>query len=125
MAQKMTKRMYFTELAELVESGNAENKDELLEFINHEIEMLDSKSSKKTPTKTQKENVEVKATIVNALAACDKPITITELMATNAEIGTKYSNQKLSALLKQLVDSGEVEKTIVKKRAYFAVVKAE
>lgn len=33
----------------------------------------------------------------------------------------QYSNQKLSALLKQMVDNGEVVRTMDKKKAYFEV----
>jgi len=32
-----------------------------------------------------------------------------------------YSNQKLSALLKQLVESNQVVKTVDKKKSYFTV----
>ena len=34
---------------------------------------------------------------------------------------SEYSNQKLSALVKQLVDNGEILKTVDKKKSYFEV----
>ena len=119
MAERKFKRDYFAELKELAE--DAERTD-LVEFINHEIELLSAKSSTKTPTKTQKENEGIKENILNALGNYEHPVTISTLMAENAEFAD-YSNQKMSALLKQLSDGGLVVKTMDKKRAYFAIAR--
>ena len=50
-----------------------------------------------------------------------KFVTITELQEQNEEMAN-YSNQKLSALLKQLVDSNVVARQVDKKKAYFKLV---
>ena len=113
--KKMTKKEYFGVLLEMVE-GNVE----LTNFINHEIELLDRKASKGTQTKTQKENEAIKEKIVNTLTKIARPVTITELQNASEEMA-EYSNQKLSALLKQLVDNKEIIKTIDKKKSYFSV----
>lgn len=110
-----TKRDFYNELKGIVE-GNVE----LTNFINHEIELLDRKHSKTSQTKTQKENELIKESIVKVLTEIDRPVTITELQNESAEMEV-YSNQKLSALLKQLVQSGIVTKTIDKKKSYFSV----
>lgn len=93
---------------------------DVINFVNHEIELLDRKHSKTSQTKTQKENELIKESIVKALTEIDRPVTITELQNESAEMEV-YSNQKLSALLKQLVQSGIVAKTIDKKKSYFSV----
>lgn len=93
---------------------------DVINFVNHEIELLDRKHSKTSQTKTQKENELIKESIVKVLTEIDRPVTITELQNESAEIEV-YSNQKLSALLKQLVQSGIVTKTIDKKKSYFSV----
>lgn len=93
---------------------------DVINFVNHEIELLDRKHSKTSQTKTQKENELIKESIVKALTEIDRPVTITELQNESAEMEV-YSNQKLSALLKQLVQSGIVTKTIDKKKSYFSV----
>ena len=93
---------------------------DVINFVNHEIELLDRKHSKTSQTKTQKENELIKESIVKVLTEIDKPVTITELQNESAEMEV-YSNQKLSALLKQLVQSGIVTKTIDKKKSYFSV----
>lgn len=93
---------------------------DVINFVNHEIELLDRKHSKTSQTKTQKENELIKESIIKALTEIDRPVTITELQNESAEMAN-YSNQKLSALLKQLVQSGIVTKTIDKKKSYFSV----
>lgn len=93
---------------------------DVINFVNHEIELLDRKHSKTSQTKTQKENELIKESIVKALTEIDRPVTITELQNESAEMEV-YSNQKLSALLKQLVQGGIVAKTIDKKKSYFSV----
>ena len=120
MEKKMTKKEWFAVLASVVEASEMENKIETLAFINHEVELLEKKSAKSGQTKTQKENVEVMKKIKSALGEVGKAVTITELQAASAEMA-EYSNQKLSALLKKLVESGEVVKTTEKKKAYFSL----
>lgn len=90
----------------------------LVEFINNEIELLNKKSSKNTLTKTQVENEKLKEKILATLVELDKYATITEIQEANIELA-ELSNQKISALLKQLVDTNIVEKMIDKKKAYF------
>ena len=90
----------------------------LVEFINNEIELLNKKSSKNTLTKTQVENEKLKEIIIATLVELNKYATITEIQNANIELAD-LSNQKISALLKQLVDTNVVEKMIDKKKAYF------
>ena len=120
MEKKMTKKEWFAVLASVVKASEMENKTEALAFINHEVELLEKKSVKRGQTETQKENVEVMEKIKSALGEVGKAVTITELQAASAEMA-EYSNQKLSALLKKLVESGEVVKTTEKKKSYFSL----
>lgn len=115
---KMTKKDYFKVLKEIVK-GN-EREVELVAFIDHEIELLAKKSAKSGMTATQKANAEIMEKIVNALAVMNKPVTVTELQKGFAELDA-LSNQKMSALLKKLVDEGRVVKTIDKKKSLFSL----
>lgn len=114
MANKKTKREFFGEIKEIVK-GNAE----LVAFIDHELELLDKKTSAKS-TKVNTEQVELMDKIVNALNEIGRSVTISELQKENAEMA-KYSNQKLSAMLKKLVDNKQVTKIVDKKKSYFMV----
>ena len=119
--KKMTKKETINLLIDVL-MGNKEVEDMqiFVDFLVHERELLEKKSSNSGQTKTQKENELVKEKIVNALRVIGKFVTITELQSANAEMG-EFSNQKLSALLKKLVDSNQVVKTIDKKKSYFSV----
>lgn len=113
--KKMTKKDYFKELKEIVmELGRMD----LVEFITHEEELLNKKSSKNTPTKTQVENEFIKEKVVATLVELNKFVTISELQGANPELAD-YSNQKISALLKQLVEDNKVLRQVDKKKAYF------
>ena len=116
MANKKTKREFFGEIKEIVK-GNAE----LVAFIDHELELLDKKTSAKS-TKVNTEQVELMEKIVNALNEIGRSVTISELQKENAEMA-EYSNQKLSAMLKKLVDNKQVTKMVDKKKSYFMVAK--
>lgn len=121
MAEKrITKREYFAMVAGIVEQANPENKADILAFINHEVELLDKKSAKSGQTKTQKENVGIMETISAVLADMGKPVTITEMMKD--ERLSAYSNQKLSALVRQMPN---VVKTTEKKKSYFSLATDE
>lgn len=113
--KKMTKKEMFAYIAKAME-----NDTKVVEFCNHEIELLANKAGKSGQTKTQKENESVKVAIINALTKIGKAVTITDLQASDTDMAT-YSNQKLSALLKQLVENGAVVKTTDKKKSYFSV----
>lgn len=113
---KMTKRDYFATIEAIIVEANPENVEEILGFIHHEVELLNKKSSRTGQTKTQKENVEIMAVITDVLAEIGKPVTITEMQQDARLAG--YSNQKLSALVRQMPN---VEKTVDKKKSYFSI----
>ena len=117
MANKLTKKDYFGMIREIAER---ENRTDLVEFVDHEIELLNKKRANGGMTATQKANEDVKANIIKALIDIARPVTISELQGENAGMA-EFSNQKLSALLKQLVDANTVVRTVDKKKAYFSV----
>ena len=111
----MTKKEMFN----LIASVNADNA-EIVDFCNHEIDLLNAKKSSKTPTKTQKENEVIMEQIAVDLAMFDNPVTVTELIA-NGEGLEGLTNQKVSALLRKMVEAGRVVKSIEKKKAFFSL----
>lgn len=73
-----------------------------------------AKNANKKMTKAQVENEEIKANILNAMEN-GKAYTVTEIMKA---VGLE-SNQKTSALVRQLKESGLVVRTENKGKAYF------
>lgn len=121
--KKLTKRNYF----EMIKGICGDNQD-IIDFCNHEIELLERKSSKGGTTKTQTENAKVAEMLIAELVKIGEPITITDLMNTSdiiknykLENGNSLSNQKISAVLKQQVDAGKVIKVTDKKKSLFSV----
>ena len=124
MKDKMTKKYWFETIRAFLEESDFEPKEEALNFLSHEIELLNKKSSSGKKTKNQKENEEIKKLILVALELFGKPVTVTTMIKENSEIN-KLSPQKLSALLKQLVESEEVVRTVEKRVPYFSLAKEE
>lgn len=113
--KKLTKKEYFGMIREIVIDN-----PELVAFIDHEIELVTKKNSSTTPTKLQIENESIMKSIISALTEIARPVTISELQSLNVNMAN-YSNQKLSALLKKLVDNGSVIKTSDKKKSLFSI----
>ena len=123
--KRMTKRMKFEALLAIPDV--AENAT-LAEFIEHELELLDKKNAAdRKPTKKQVENVGIKADIIEIVQAePDRLFTVSEVM--KALDAPDLTNQKVSALMRQLYDiTGEdVEnerfallRVVEKRKAYF------
>lgn len=121
MTTKMTKVEKFALVRAIVESAQTENKEMLIEFIDHEVDLLNRKSSKGTQTKTQKENEILLDQLEEALEEMTDFVTITEFQEFSNSDVAKLSNQKLSALLRKLIDKGTVEKDTFKKKSFFAL----
>ena len=59
----------------------------------------------------------------SVLATLGRKVTVTEMLNASAELVAELkTNQKASAVLKRLVDKGEVVKTVEKKVSYFSMV---
>lgn len=115
MTKKITKRDRFNQLLAIAE---VKENPALVEFIKHELELLEKKnSSDKKPTATQVANEGIKEVILDTLSA-DKGLTITEMQKANAELAD-LSNQKISALIRQLIADNLVIKEEIKRKAYF------
>lgn len=111
----MTKKEMFVEIANLaVENG----RNDIVEFCNHEVELLSKKRSDNSKAKAEADARAEKVFL--ALSEMDKPVTITELLKlTSDEEVASYSNQRVSALIRKLGD--RVVKTMDKKTAYFSI----
>ena len=113
MEKKITKKEMFAQMREVV----ADYPD-MVKFIDHEIELLNKKSGSKKPTATQIANEGLKDTILSVLTA--EGMTASEVLASSDEFAG-LSNQKISALLKQLCDDGKVIKDKTTKKALFKI----
>ena len=110
-----TKREYFNELKTIV-SGD----ENLVAFIDHEIELLDKKNTApRKPTEKQMENEKIKDYI---LAHLDHAMTVSEMLkGFLTDYPTELSNQRVTAIIKQLVEDNSIVRTVENRKAYFSV----
>ena len=76
------------------------------------------KKGSSKPTKTQIANEGVKDAILAVLGDAEAPLTVGEIVKV---MDGEYTSQKISALCRQLVASGKVEKAIEKKVSRFSL----
>ena len=119
--KKITKRDKYEMLLALVE-GN----EMLTDFINHEIELLQNKSSKSNAKKDEEQEAffEVIRDILSEsnhalgmqCGAVARDARALEFAWTD---GNATSSQRVSSMLKKMMDKGDVIRTMDKKTTYF------
>ena len=114
--KKMTKRDYFNAILSKYPLTDAEK-----DFVKHELELLEKKnSSEKKPTAQQVANDGIKTAIAEGMSP-NRLYTVTEIQKEIPECA-ELSNQRVSALLRQMKDDGIVIRTEDKRKAYFSIV---
>ena len=121
MEKKITKKEMFTQIIEL---ANEIERQDIVEFCEHEIELLEKKKSNgnKKANESLAKGLEL---VYNELAKVERA-TVSELIAKGGldELANEnciLSVQKVSAYLNKLVDSGKAKKVVEKKKTYFSV----
>ena len=113
--KKMTKRDYFTAILEKYPLTADEKA-----FVEHELELLAKKNaSDKKPTAQQTANEVIKTAILDGMTS-GRLYTVTEIQKEILK-GSDLSNQKVTALIRQLKDAGLVVKTEDKRKSYFSL----
>lgn len=112
---KVTKRDVINMmLAEEVVAAN----DTYKAYLEHELELLDKKAANKKPTKNQVANEDIKARVLAVLT--NEGQTVTDILAALND--ASLSNQRVSALLRQMVNvEHTVVKTVDKRKSLFAL----
>ena len=119
MANKVTKRDNFNTLLALSE---VQSNQTLVDFINHEIELLDRKAENRStkPTVRQAENAEIKSEIVTAMEK-GKMYRCAEIKSMIDALAQGEGTQRTARLCNDLVSEGQLVKSIDKKVVYFAL----
>ena len=120
MANKITKREV---IGMMMKEEVVKANPTYVAYLENELALLDKKAQNKKATKTQEQNVGIKALILDVLATIGSG-TVTDIQNGNEELSA-LSNQKVSALVRQLVESGEVVKSTDKKKSIFSLAENE
>ena len=115
--KKMTKRDYYNSLLKIEAVKSDSN---LVDFINHEIELLNKKNSAdKKPTAQQMANEGIRKEILDNMVE-GKQYTITDIIK-EIPACADLTNQRVSALMRQLIEDKMVVRTEDKRKAYFSL----
>jgi len=125
--KKLTKKDKFTALLNMLGTIDPVNvvadgltAGELCEFVAHEINLLDKKSgAEKKPTAQQTANEGIKTAIAEGMTE-NHLYTVTEIQKEIPECA-ELSNQRVSALLRQMIADGVIVRTEDKRKAYFSL----
>ena len=112
MEKKVTKRDYYEMLKEIVFNANVEGATELVEFIDKQVSLIDSKAEKAKVRNAEKKanGDELREVVQNVLT--DEFQTIDAIVAQIE--GEEVTKAKVTARLTALVNNGIAEKTDVK-----------
>lgn len=120
--KKITKREV---VEKMLADSNINSNEVYVAYLKNELELLKKKSENKKATKNQTENVEIKEVIIEVLGRMGKGRAGEIQLAVQATDKEKYAtltNQRTSAILKQMIDEGTVVKTVDKKVSTFSLV---
>lgn len=113
----MTKRDHYNSLLKIEAVKSNPN---LVDFINHELELLDKKNSAdKKPTAQQVANEGIRKEILDNMVE-GKQYTITDIIK-EIPACADLTNQRVSALMRQLIEDKMVVRTEDKRKAYFSL----
>ena len=120
--KKMTKATAWAIVKEIVENSDHPKSAELVEKIDNELNLLAKKNSaEKKPTAQQVANDGIKTAIVEGMEP-NRLYTVTEIIKSIPACA-ELTNQRVSALLRGLVETGAVVRTEDKRKAYFSLAK--
>ena len=120
--KKMTKKDYFNILKSSYPTS-ASNYDEVIAFLDHEIELLARKNSAdKKPTAQQMANATVADAILDRMGSePNRLFTVTEIQK-EVQACAELTNQRVSAILRGMIAEGKVDRIEDKRKAYFRVI---
>ena len=119
--KKITKREV---VEKMLADSNIANNEVYVAYLKNELELLKKKSENKKATKNQTENVEIKEVIIEVLGRMGKGRAGEIQLAVQATDKEKYAtltNQRTSAILKQMIDDGTIVKNVDKKVSTFSL----
>lgn len=133
---KITRREMFVRISDFIasvdseEEGFQQRQEEMIDFINHQIKMLDdrkknSATGEKKLSKEQEQNLVFSEHIWEQMEA-ERSYSTSDLMKELPVVeefleitGKEMSTQKMSSLMKLLVDNGRVIKTTDKRKVSY------
>lgn len=111
----MIKKEMYAKIIEVIGASEVEGKEEILEMCSKEVERLSTKKLSKKTRERKEEDAVIEQSICQELVGGQK--SAAELVGT-----TGVSSQKLTAIVKGMIESGIVEKETIKGRVFYSLV---
>jgi hypothetical protein len=121
--KRITKAQKFEDIIRLLSGEPTQfiNAEDAVAFIRNEMTLLAKKNtSDRKPTATQEANIKYRNLIIEFLSMQGEGKTCTEIAKGVDEL-SEFNNQKIAALMRQLVEAGKVTKATVKGKSIFSV----
>lgn len=130
--KKFTKKDKFTALLTMFEDYDATTEvvegltiEDMKEFIEHEVELLDKKNAtkgEKKPTEKQKQNADIGDAVYNYLSTCGESKTCSQLLKEVDGLPAEMSLPRMTHIVTALVGDKRVERYVEKRVAYFKAI---
>lgn len=115
--KKITKREVINKM---LADGNIKANAEFVAYLTHELELLNKKAEKKGKTEDElKEITRLKKVVAGAISTVGKG-TVSEIQKADEEL-SGLSNQKVTSLLKAMIEDGVVIKTVEGRKSIFSL----
>lgn len=128
--KKITKKMKYTELSAFLSTLPADTKfgadltaDDMVAFIDHEVELLDNKNAvkgEKKPTEKQKQNAKIGEDVVSFMSP-NTLYTVSELLKKVPNLPEDMSLPRMTHIVTALVADNKLVRTVDKRKAYFSL----
>jgi hypothetical protein len=120
--RKPTKRDHFNRLYTIVQEGSYPDADELMGFIEHELELLDKKNSgEKKPTAKQVANAALGEAIIGWMEPNTLYLSAEVAKTCPAVIDAGATQGTVTAILTQLYKAGKIVRTEDKRKNYYSL----
>ena len=120
---KITKKDNFSSIRKILVDNDAPTA--LIDFIDHEVELLEKKSASRKPSKAQTVTTELREIVEGILSEATAPLTISEIQSADDRLkiynGEPVSNQRVSAILTKMIAEGIVFKKVDHRKNYYAI----
>lgn len=118
-----TKKEMFAEVINIINASDSPKKDELVERINHEIELCSKSRSTGEKAQAKAAEDERLTNLILDVLADGKPRTVSEVQAAEPQlcINDGVNTSKVTSLLGIAVNKGLVTKAKDKKKTYYSI----
>ena len=130
--KKMTKKDKFNALLTLLNTYDPAESiaegltaEDAVEFISHEIDLLDKKNAvkgEKKPTAKQAENANIGQQVLDYLSSTGEGLTVSQIIKAVPDLPEDMSLPRMTHIVTALVNDNKVERYVEKRVAYFKAI---